>query len=339
MRVAVLSTFPPEVCGIGQYAAQQEEALRSEGSETIRIDLGDLRDHGWRRRFPSVLATCQAADRIVVHFQVSLYQDGPRALGPLRALAGLRRLRMILERFGGKVTVFVHEWSWHAWKPDFLRIQRHAVRRALRNASEFVFHTPGELESFGRFLFRPATARVQPASHYYKPRILEPRPEARRRLGIAQPTTVLLMLGHFTPAKGFTEFAQSFMRWPGDKTKLRLVAVTSLRIAHDPVCAAAFAAFQSLVRGADGIELRDGYVSDEDFDRWLLAADVAVVPYRSGFTASVAARSVLFGTPCLLSRGGPWSDQAKPGDRTFESERSLHAILDEIAASRWPVRA
>ena len=47
---------------------------------------------------------------------------------------------------------------------------------------------------------------------------------------------------------------------------------------------------RGLARQTPGAELREGYLGDEDFDRWVVASDALVLPYRAGWSSNVMER-------------------------------------------------
>ena len=49
--------------------------------------------------------------------------------------------------------------------------------------------------------------------------------------------------------------------------------------------------------------------SDDAFDRWIVAADTVVLPYRHIWSSSVAERAALYGRPVIATRVGGLADQ------------------------------
>ena len=79
--------------------------------------------------------------------------------------------------------------------------------------------------------------------------------------------------------------------------------------------------------------LHAGYVSDELFDRWILASDVVVLPYREIDQSGVLATALAFGRPLLLTAVGGFPEVAearaaelvRPGDAA-----ALHLALRRL---------
>jgi glycosyltransferase involved in cell wall biosynthesis len=116
------------------------------------------------------------------------------------------------------------------------------------------------------------------------------RPEARARLGLPDRPTALL-LGLLKPYKGIGLLAQA---WPDVAAALpdaRLLLVGEPYECPD---------LDTLER-VPGVEVRRGFVAEEDLDTWAAAADVLVLPYQSGSHSGVLHRGLGAGTPVLAS--------------------------------------
>jgi len=116
------------------------------------------------------------------------------------------------------------------------------------------------------------------------------RSEARRRLGLADQPTALL-LGLLRPYKGIGLIAEA---WP--KVAAALPNARLLLVGVPYECAA----LAELER-APGVEVRRGFVPEEQLDWWAAAADVLVLPYRHGSHSGVLHRGLAAGTPVLAS--------------------------------------
>jgi glycosyltransferase involved in cell wall biosynthesis len=75
----------------------------------------------------------------------------------------------------------------------------------------------------------------------------------------------------------------------------------------------------------------EGYVSDEDFDAWIAAADRLVLPYRRSWSSGALARARALGTPAIVSAVGGLAEQAGPDDTVFTDDAELAALLREPA--------
>ena len=117
-----------------------------------------------------------------------------------------------------------------------------------------------------------------------------PRSEARSRLGLGD-GPVALVLGFLRPYKGLELLAAS---WPAvvramPEARLMLVGEAQPSGELERVCA------------LEGVELRPGFLPDEEVDFWAAAADVVVMPYDRGSHSGVLHRAIAVATPVLGS--------------------------------------
>jgi glycosyltransferase involved in cell wall biosynthesis len=117
-----------------------------------------------------------------------------------------------------------------------------------------------------------------------------PRDEARKRLGLDGAPTALL-LGLIRRYKGIDLLAEA---WPEVAAK---VPEARLSVVGEPY---ACEELDRLERSS-GVEVRRGFVAEEDLDLWAAAADVVVLPYRYGSHSGILHRAVAQGTPVLAS--------------------------------------
>lgn len=332
MRVAILSSFPPEVCGIGEYATQQARRLESEGHTVDRIAIDALRWGGWTRAaLADVEARLQRADRAIVHYQVGLFLDKTRRPRVRRFTVPHRALRRLARRVP-HLEVVVHESSWKVWHGAGERLQYPFVRAFFAVAPKLVFHTRTEKERFEREyrLHRPSEVVAHHAD--FVPNTARSTAQARQALGIPPEERLVLCLGFYAAAKGFEDAAERFiaLRKAGKlRPTARLRIVTSVREKDDATKQAELARLVARATAEDGagVLVDTRYVSNEAFDDWLMAADLVLLPYRSSFSSSVAARAVLLGRPLAVRDVGGLAEQVGPAGRTYRTPEELEAIL------------
>ena len=107
------------------------------------------------------------------------------------------------------------------------------------------------------------------------------RAEARRRLGLDD-APIALLLGQVRPYKGIGLLAQTWPRvvsaLPGAKLLVVGEAYESADVARLEAC--------------PGVEMRRGFVPEDDLDLWAAAADVLVLPYAVGSHSGVLHRGL-----------------------------------------------
>ena len=114
--------------------------------------------------------------------------------------------------------------------------------------------------------------------------------------------------------------------------------VGSVRVDHPDLVAYA-RRLHSLCRAVPGASLHERYVSDEEFDRWIVAADTVVLPYREIWSSGVLERAKLFGRSIIAADVGGMADQAPEGTRFFSDLETLVQALKEQAQTGAPASA
>ncbi len=72
------------------------------------------------------------------------------------------------------------------------------------------------------------------------------------------------------------------------------------------------------------------YLSDEEFDTWLNASDIIVIPYREIWSSGVLGRAKLFGKPVIASDTGGLKDQLTDRDVIFRDDKELEYIFKDF---------
>jgi glycosyltransferase involved in cell wall biosynthesis len=154
-----------------------------------------------------------------------------------------------------------------------------------------------------------------------------PRPEARRRLGLGE-APVALVLGFLRPYKGLALLASA---WPAVARAMphaRLMLVGEAYPSDE----------LERLRALDGVELRAGFLPDEEVDFWAAAADVLLMPYDRGSHSGVLHRALSVATPVLASP--PLAEEVRRtgAGRVVPLEVGAwsDAILDALGPDRLP---
>lgn len=336
MRVAVFSTFPPTVCGVGDYAGQQADRLERDGHTVDRIDLEALRAGGWSRAAVRDVSDRMAkADRVIVHYQVWLLRDRTLKVPFSHAVPRLALLRL-MKRHGGKTEMVVHDPK--HWTSPLLRSVQFALARAtLRLPRHIVVHTPQEARAFTERYGRNTGIEIRSHTADLVARTTLDRAGARRKLGLPAAGRIFLCIGFYTAAKGFEAFAADFEALAhagGLRPDDQLHIVASVRESDDRANHAALAALASRHPGSGAVHVHPHYAGPVEFDEWIAASDWVVLPYASGYAASsgVAARAALLDRPVLATAAGGLPGQARPGDVLVPDQSGLRDALRAIAS-------
>jgi glycosyltransferase involved in cell wall biosynthesis len=344
-RVGVLAPVHPLTVGAAAFNTAMVGALQ----EQCPVELV-----AWRRLYPPFLYRGSDRDERSKPRRVP---DGDPILDwidPRTWRAALERL----ERF--RASALVLPWVHAVMSPPYRWLLRHApsgirrvvichnvlphepfpgsrtlTRSVLGNADLLVTHAPqqsGELADLG--------LGEIPVLEAFHPRFvaedLADRPSEaavageRRRLG--DPRLVLLFFGAIRPYKGLDVALHAVSQLPSELDARMVVAgrFWEPRDRYDALVA-------QLGLG-DRVEIRDGYVSNEDAALAFGAADAVVLPYRSATQSGVAQLAFAYGKPVVATTVGglPASvDHGRTGLLVPPGDASaLAAALEEVARDR-----
>ena len=331
MRILMVTPYPPVRDGIAAYAVQEVARLRREGDDVEVLSPGPSAAHHHldlhSRRGPLALAKrMRAYDRVIVQFH-------PDVFYPLHSTtAGHVTSSVMLAmafRLAGDVEVRVHEADY-----GVRRIAPRALGMRLmwRQVRRVTVHTTAERTSFVR-TFGKGRANVEVADHgsSFRARTTLGRAGARERLNLPADDFIFLAIGFIQPHKGFDRAIRAFARVAGSGCRLEVVG--SVR-AEEPEHLDHLDHLRRLAWGTPGASLREGYVSDEHFDLWLVAADVVLLPYRHIWSSGVVERAAMFGRTVIATRVGGLESQARPGTILVDDDDELEAAMRTALGAR-----
>ena len=351
-RILVVSPYPPERDGLGAYAVQQVRALRRAGNH---VEVCSPRPSAAHHHLDLVGPAGARAlsklmrgfDFVVIHFHPDIFYAVP-STPTSRISTGLALAKAL--RAGPPVEIRLHEiderWasateqveassrSGPAAELVFAAAAR-ATRSVFRAAAEVSVHDEGHrrlmIDAFG---VRSERVRLVDHGADFTAHTELDRPAARAALDIPDSEHVFLCIGFVQPHKGFDRAAAAFRNLEGKDASLHIVG--SVRV-DDPDALAHQRELEALEAQIPGVHLHLGYVSDEAFDRWIVAADTVVLPYRHIWSSGVAERARLHGRPVIATRVGGLADQLAdiPGAVIVDDNAGLAAaMVDAVRAAR-----
>jgi glycosyltransferase involved in cell wall biosynthesis len=303
----MLSFFPPMRGGISAYAGQVATRLREQGHEVTVAspepsDAERVLDLSRRGAGVALARLARRFDRLVVQFHPELL--GPPGSSRLALSFGLLRLAAGLGAARSS-ELCIHEMSYGAGPTAPL--QRALARPIWKLADEITVHTERERDDFANgFRIDKDRIRVVSQAQHMVRHTDEDRGTARATLGLPQDEVILLAIGFLQPHKGFDRAIQAFGQVPHGAAHLYVVGST-WREDHDS--SAHLDELRRLARETPDTELREGYLDDAQFDRWIVAADVLVLPYRHGFSSNVMERGLLHDRPVIVSGTSGMAEQ------------------------------
>ncbi|MGI8757416.1 MAG: glycosyltransferase family 4 protein [Acidimicrobiales bacterium] len=348
-RILVVTPYPPRRDGIGAYALQQVRALRRAGNHVEvcsprpsaahhHLDLVGLRG---ARALARLMADF---DRVVVHFHPDVFYVSP-STPTSRISTGLALAAAF--RLGPPVEIRLHEVDrrW-ASATDQVEASSHSgpaakvVFEAAGRATRAVFQAASEVTVHDDALrnlmvdrFGVARDHVRVVAHGadFAGQTALDQVDARAALGLPADDHVFVCIGFVQPHKGFDRAAAAFRGLGGHGASLHIVG--SVRV-EDPSAAEHQLELEALEAQISGVHLHLGYVSDEAFDRWIVAADTVVLPYRHIWSSSVAERARLHDRPVIATRVGGLAEQlsALPGSVVVDDNAGLAAAMAAAVA-------
>jgi glycosyltransferase involved in cell wall biosynthesis len=338
MRILMLSPYPPMRGGIAVYADQMAESLRAEGHEVTvaspeRSDADLVLDVSKRGAGLRLAVLARRFDRLIVQFQ-------PEMLGPPGAprrvwIGSLLKLAAGM-RAAPSCEVCLHEVTYPAG--PFAALYRAVGRGVWLLADRLIVHTERERREFAdAFEIGEDRISVVGQGEYMVRRTDTSQAAARAVLDLPAAPVLLLAIGFLQPNKGFDRAIRAFAeQQPG---QARLYVIGSIW-REDPASVSHVDELRRLADDTPAVELRETYLSDEDFDRWIVAADALVLPYRRGWSSNVMERGLLYDRPVIMTRVGGMAEQGtdRPNvvlvDDDQELSDALRRILDDLLASR-----
>jgi glycosyltransferase involved in cell wall biosynthesis len=336
VRVLIVSPYPPDRCGIASYTVQVAATLRREGHtvEVISPDPSAARYSAdcahTVRGVLRVLALSRRADRTIVEFFPDLLFKSLRRSQFLRQWPAVA----LLFALGREVHLIVHEAPYRSLKgrKDLRGRVARAMWRTLLTLPDATFvHTAWERDQLVEATGVPAERfQILPHGESFLKRVGTDRERARRELGLDEGERQFrfLSIGFLQPHKGFDRAMRALARLQADHVRLDVVG--SVRVQSRDVDEY-MERLRRLAASTPGVTLHEGYVSDERFDRWIVASDAIVLPYREIWSSGVLERAKLYGRPAIVSDVGGMGDQADSSTRVVRDDDELCAAMAELA--------
>ncbi len=343
MRILYVTPYPPVRDGIAAYAVQDVAALRKDGHDVEVLSPYPSAAHHHldlrgSRGAAALGKRVRSYDKVIVQFHPDFFfpvtfTDGQRVASALTLAAAFRLAR--------DVEVVVHEVDYHSGAGT-TAVAR-AMRLLWRSPNRIRLHTEDERDQF-LHAFGVDPSRVVLLSHgrSFIRYTQHNRSSARVSLDIDAEATVFLSIGFIQPHKGFDRAVRAFRGLDGLGAVLYIVG--SVRL-EDAAYIAYLDDLRDLVDQTPGAHLVEGFVSDEMFDRWLVAADALVLPYRHIWSSGVLERAHLYDVPVIVTNVGGLRHQVAGRDDVVivSGDTALRdALLQRMGAAvnggpAWPI--
>ena len=322
MKIAFVSTYPPFVCGIADYARQLAREIHAQSDDDLVIlsEGGDGAEddfpvHDTYRRSgdfaADIFARIEAEKPQVVHFQ-----HAPDLFPDKKAFI---RLMKQISAMGISTFVTLH---------------------TVYETRSFL-HFVGELSRYTKFivhnrLCRQVLARVMPLENvmiipHGTPHLsLPPKEDARRLLGIKPDDFIFLFFGALHAQKNLHTAIRAFHKLDAGKLHAKMIIAGAPRAGllynriYARVC-------RMLTLGEDTFCWRSQRIAEEDIPTYLSAADVVLLPYWQNYHSSsgVIHLTMAAGKPVLCSDSPKFSEVQTALDDT------LPIFIPTHGSRRW----
>ena len=130
------------------------------------------------------------------------------------------------------------------------------------------------------------------------------RESARASLGLTG--DVALFFGYVRQYKGLDTLLAAWKRLRMSRPEATLVVAGEFYEDPEP--------YEALAREAGGVRLLDRYIPDDEVEALFRAADVTVLPYRSGTQSGVTHVAYALGSPVIVTRVGGLTETVREGE-------------------------
>ncbi len=166
---------------------------------------------------------------------------------------------------------------------------------------------------------------------HYLPASLISRDEARERLGLINTDKVLLFFGYIREYKGLDLLLEAFVIAAKRDKDLKLV------IAGAPHTDALERSSRALIEQSglvDRVVFHARFIPHEDIERYFVACDLVVLPYKHIYHSGIVHLAYSYGRPSLATNVGDFSETIEQGETGFvldvNTAGSLAKKIEEV---------
>ncbi|MGI9147195.1 MAG: glycosyltransferase [Chloroflexota bacterium] len=269
----VSGEYPPDVGGVGDYTDRLRRALSVfEGRQSSLLSRGRVRR--WDvRALAWLLRTAPREGIVHIQFQAGAFDLlGDVCLMPIL----LRRLRP-----GVRVVTTFHDTRVPYLFPKAGRLRRAAVKLLAATSHAVIAADERDLAWLDGLSRHRHLVPIGPNV------VCEPGPgydraAFRRALGLDETTLAMVYFGLLNHSKGLNLLVETFELVLRQVPKARLLLLGGETGASDPTDRHTAARVRASLAGLGELTLRTGWLQPQALSRYLLAGDIAVLPYADG---------------------------------------------------------
>lgn len=239
-------------------------------------------------------------DTLIVHWpEAVIWAGGSRLRRIARAISFLMTLAW-LKSAGCKIVWIAHNLRPHDYPPEWAIAWPPFFRGFLCLVSGWMTLSPSTrkifIKNYPVLARKPSRFAWHPS---YRISLGVDRQTVRRQLGLPASDRILLMAGNIRRYKQIDRLIEVFKKVPDVQTRLLIVGA-----AGD---ASYIACLKEAAAGDPRIELRFGQVPDSDYEAYLIASDLFVVPFADVTHSGSIIHALSAGLP-VLTRSLPFTE-------------------------------
>ncbi len=321
MKTLMVTPYAPYRDGIAVYAIQEVRQLRAAGEDVeVLSPLPSAAHHhiglGGPKGFARLLRLVDGYDRVIIQLYPEIVLGACHNF--VERAASWTALAAVCSKRPTELRV--HEIAY----PAVLKhaIERKAARAAMEAAEVVSVHTPPEAtqlkEAFG------VEAKIVDHGSHFRKRATMSKSEARLELGLDPTEHIFLAIGFLQDHKGFDRAITAFDVSAVENASLHVVGSVRVEV---PELMDYAAKLEVLAESVPRAHLHRRYVGDDEFDRWIVACDTVVLPYREIWSSGVLERAKVYNRPVIAARVGGLADQIAVGSELFSNDTELAAAM------------
>ncbi len=289
MKILMLSTFPPQRCGVGIYTYDLVTSLRKLGNKVVIVSnkpcdadyIVDFKSSSLAKNVDKIVEK-ENPDIIHIQYQAVLYSN----------VLNMNLIKVLKSsRLPTAVTLHEVQYDSEPNTKDWLKLKvlQYMEKKVVMNASKIIVHTPNQKK------FLKEKYGVNNVECIYMG--LTPKKRKKRKLG-----RNILLFGILNYGKGVEYLIRSMKHLP----EFRLTIAGR----------AASARYEKrIVREAKGltnINLKIGWVSEDNKHKYYENADIVVLPYVwAPYQSAVLHDALSYGIPVVVTKVGAIYDVVK----------------------------
>ena len=319
MNTIIVSKFPPEECGIAKYAEQHFNFLKEEKEGNVDRITNLNVSFKSPLIFYKLLLETNFRDRVIFHFDYSFYYS--RRLGVFGHYFVLGFL--VLFFFRKNTEVVIHEFP----RASNLFLKNKIIPLFLRSAPKLKMFSKSAADNLLSFYcLKSSQVRLEIINHnsFFKPFAILGKDDARIDLGIAIDKKIILSIGFISPNKGLETVIKAFSGI--ERQDLGYYIVGGVQ----PDFTRFSEKIESLATNINNIKVLTGFVTDQEFDKWICAADVLVFAYEEISSSGVLARAHLLNRRSIIINHPALIEEKRYDDIIFKSIEELRDILESL---------